>query len=79
MSWMLACRGSASAVSRSQVPANAATSSVYDPRCPPGLTGELAGLIPKGQFLEAAGAGHEVHLSHAAWLAGQLTRWLAGH
>ncbi len=51
----------------------------HDPRCPPGLTGELAALIPKGQFLEAAGAGHEVHLSHAAWLAGQLTRWLADH
>jgi valacyclovir hydrolase len=51
----------------------------YDPRCPPGLTRELAALIPKGQFLEAPGAGHEVHLSHAAWLAGQLTRWFAGH
>jgi len=51
----------------------------YDPYCPPALTGELAALIPKGQFLEAPGAGHEVHVSHAAWLAGQLTRWLAGH
>jgi pimeloyl-ACP methyl ester carboxylesterase len=35
------------------------------------------GLMPKGQFLEAPGAGHAVHVSHAAWLAGQLTRWLA--
>jgi pimeloyl-ACP methyl ester carboxylesterase len=51
----------------------------YDPHCPPGLTRELAALIPKGQFLEAPDAGHEVHLSHAAWLAGQLTRWLADH
>lgn len=51
----------------------------YDPRCPPGLTEELAALIPRGQFLEAPGAGHAVHLSHAAWLTGQLTRWLASH
>ena len=51
----------------------------YDPHCPPDLTRELASLIPKGQFLEAPGAGHEVHVSHAAWLAGQLTRWLAEH
>jgi valacyclovir hydrolase len=50
-----------------------------DPHCPPGLTRELATLIPKGQFLEAPGAGHAVHLSHADWLAGQLTRWLASH
>ena len=51
----------------------------YDPYCPPGLTRELAALIPRGQFLEAPGAGHEVHLSHAGWLADQLTRWLADH
>jgi len=51
----------------------------YDPHCPPDLTRELAALIPKGEFLEAPGAGHAVHLSHAAWLAGQLTRWLADH
>lgn len=51
----------------------------YDPHCPPGLTEELAALTPKGQFLEAPGAGHAVHLSHAAWLTGQLTRWLASH
>ena len=51
----------------------------YDPHCPPDLTMELAALIPKGQFLEAPGAGHAVHLSHTAWLAGQLTNWLASH
>ena len=51
----------------------------YDTRCPPDLTAELAALIPKGQFLEAPGAGHEVHLSHASWLTGQLTRWLVAH
>ena len=51
----------------------------YDPYCPPDLTRELAVLIARGRFLEAPGAGHEVHLSHAGWLAGQLTRWLADH
>jgi valacyclovir hydrolase len=51
----------------------------YDPHCPPGLTRELAALIPKGQFMEAPGAGHAVHVSHAAWLADQLTEWLASH
>ncbi|HXW44855.1 MAG TPA: alpha/beta hydrolase [Streptosporangiaceae bacterium] len=51
----------------------------YDPHCPPSLASELAALIPKGRFLEAPGAGHEVHLSHGAWLAGQLTRWLGSH
>jgi valacyclovir hydrolase len=51
----------------------------YDPYCPPSLTRELAALIPKGQFLEAPGAGHDVHQSHAPWLEAQLTRWLADH
>jgi valacyclovir hydrolase len=51
----------------------------YDPHCPPDLTRELAALIPKGQFLEGPGAGHAVHLSHTAWLAGQLANWLASH
>jgi valacyclovir hydrolase len=51
----------------------------YDPHCPPDLASELAALIPRGQFLEAPGAGHEVHISHAVWLAGQLTGWLADH
>jgi valacyclovir hydrolase len=54
-------------------------SGTHDPHCPPDLTRELAALIPKGRFLEAPGAGHAVHLSHAAWLASQLTRWLANH
>jgi valacyclovir hydrolase len=51
----------------------------YDPHCPPDLTEELAALIPRGQFLEAPGAGHPVHQSHAAWLERQLTSWLADH
>jgi pimeloyl-ACP methyl ester carboxylesterase len=51
----------------------------HDPHCPPDLTAELADLIPRGQFLEALGAGHDVHLSRAAWLARVLTGWLADH
>jgi valacyclovir hydrolase len=51
----------------------------YDARCSPQRTSELAAMIPRGEFLEAPGAGHDVHLSHGGWLASQLTRWLAEH
>jgi pimeloyl-ACP methyl ester carboxylesterase len=51
----------------------------YDASCSPELTRELAALIPRGEFLEAPGAGHDVHRSHGGWLARQLTRWLAEH
>jgi valacyclovir hydrolase len=51
----------------------------YDTSCSPELTTELAALIPRGEFLEAPGAGHDVHRSHGGWLARQLTRWLAAH
>jgi len=51
----------------------------YDPFCPPGLTSELAGLIPRGQFREAHGAGHDVHISHGDWLCATALRWLTEH
>jgi valacyclovir hydrolase len=51
----------------------------YDSHCSPELTREMAALIPRGRFLEAQGAGHQVHVSHGDWLARQLTRWLAEH
>jgi valacyclovir hydrolase len=51
----------------------------YDSHCSPELTREMAALIPRGEFLEAHGAGHQVHVSHGDWLACQLTRWLAEH
>jgi valacyclovir hydrolase len=47
--------------------------------CPPDLVSDMAGLIPRGQFREARGAGHAVHLSHHGWLARQLGDWLAAH
>ena len=51
----------------------------YDSHCSPDRTREMAALIPRGEFLEAPGAGHPVHVSHGPWLQRQLTRWLAGH
>ena len=50
-----------------------------DPYCPPELVRELAALIPRGEFREAPGAGHDVHQSHHDWLARQLGDWLSAH
>jgi valacyclovir hydrolase len=51
----------------------------YDKFCPPEKTRELAEAIPRGQFAEAHGAGHAVHISHADWLSDTALHWLAGH
>jgi valacyclovir hydrolase len=51
----------------------------YDKFCSPGKTRELAEAIPRGQFAEAHGAGHEIHISHPGWLSATALRWLAGH
>lgn len=51
----------------------------YDKFCSPDKTRELAEAIPRGQFAEAHGAGHEVHISHGDWLSAVALRWLAGH
>jgi valacyclovir hydrolase len=51
----------------------------YDEFCPPEKTRELAELIPRGQFAEACGAGHEVHVSHGDWLSATVLSWLAEH
>lgn len=51
----------------------------YDKFCSPGKTRELAEAIPRGQFAEALGAGHEIHISHPDWLSATALRWLAGH
>jgi valacyclovir hydrolase len=50
-----------------------------DRHCPPELVRELAARIPRGEFREVVGAGHDVHRSRARWLTGQLTSWLAEH
>lgn len=55
------------------------TAGTYDPYCPPDLVRELAGRIPRGEFREAPGAGHDIHLSHHDWLTAQLDDWLAAH
>jgi pimeloyl-ACP methyl ester carboxylesterase len=51
----------------------------YDPFCPPALVQEMAGAIPRGEFLEAPEAGHDVHLSHRAWLVSTVAAWLTNH
>ncbi|MGH3448797.1 MAG: alpha/beta fold hydrolase [Nocardioidaceae bacterium] len=50
-----------------------------DPFCPPDLVRDLADVIPHGRFVEAAGAGHDVHLSHAAWLTSTIGEWAGAH
>jgi pimeloyl-ACP methyl ester carboxylesterase len=51
----------------------------YDPFCPPDLVREMAEAVPRGEFREAAGAGHDVHLSHHHWLSGAVLDWLSSH
>jgi valacyclovir hydrolase len=51
----------------------------YDKFCPPDKARELAEAIPRGQFAEAHGAGHEIHISNSDWLSATALRWLAGH
>jgi valacyclovir hydrolase len=51
----------------------------YDKFCPPEQTRELADAIPRGQFAEAHGAGHAIHISHGGWLSATALRWLAEH
>lgn len=49
-----------------------------DPFCPPNLVREMADAVPRGEYLELPG-GHDLHLSHAHWLAMTLTGWLGRH
>lgn len=51
----------------------------YDPFCPPALVREMAEAIPRGEFREAAGAGHDIHLSHHRWLAAAIVDWVSSH
>jgi len=51
----------------------------YDPFCPADLVREMAEAVPRGEFREAAGAGHDVHLSHHRWLSSAVLDWLSSH
>ncbi len=51
----------------------------HDSVCPPTLVRELAEAIPRGTFLEAVGAGHDVHRSDPGWLTATVLEWLGAH
>lgn len=51
----------------------------YDPVCPPALVREMADAMPRGEFREAPGAGHDVHVSHPDWLVSTVVDWLSQH
>jgi pimeloyl-ACP methyl ester carboxylesterase len=50
-----------------------------DPFCPPSLVREMADAMTGGDFLEAPGAGHDVHQSHPDWLVSTVVDWLGDH
>lgn len=50
-----------------------------DPFCPPRLVAAMAAAIPRGEFRELPGAGHDIYQSNYGWLARQLTDWLGAH
>ena len=43
----------------------------------PALVSELAGAIPRGEFLEAKGASHPIHHEQPDWLVETVVGWLA--
>ena len=51
----------------------------YDKFCSPEKTREMAEAMPRGQFAEAQGAGHDIHISHGDWLSTTALRWLSEH
>jgi valacyclovir hydrolase len=44
---------------------------------PPPLVSQMAAAMSKGEFLEAKGAGHDVHHAQPEWLAQTIVDWLA--
>jgi valacyclovir hydrolase len=46
---------------------------------PPPLVSEMASAIRGGEFVEAKGAGHDVHSAQPEWLATTVVDWLAKH
>ncbi|MFC4585994.1 alpha/beta fold hydrolase [Sphaerisporangium corydalis] len=51
----------------------------YDPFCPPSLVRQMAEALPRGTYLEAPEGGHDLHLSHGAWLTSTIVNWLSDH
>ncbi len=45
----------------------------------PTLVSDMAHAIPRGEFLEAKGAGHAVHHDRPAWLSETVVGWLSNH
>lgn len=43
----------------------------------PALVSDMADAIPNGEFLEAKGASHPVHLEQPAWLIERIVGWLS--
>lgn len=51
----------------------------HDPYCPPSLVREMADAIPAGSFVEAHGAGHDIHRYDPDWLVATVADWIGGH
>ena len=49
----------------------------HDPFAPPSLVSELASVIATSTFIEAKGAGHDVHSDRPEWLAEAVIDWLS--
>ena len=45
----------------------------------PALVADMARALPHGEFVEAKGAGHPVHIQQPVWLAETISGWLAQH
>lgn len=54
-------------------------SGTHDPFCPPRLVRAMADAIPRGEFREAEGGGHDLHRSHRGWLVSIVADWLGDH
>lgn len=51
----------------------------HDVFAPPALVAELAREMARAEFLEVAGAGHPLHLTHTEWLTTTVIAWLETH
>lgn len=51
----------------------------HDPFAPPPLVRQFAALLSKAEVTQVADAGHDVHRTHAAWMAETVLGWLAAH